>query len=97
MGRQSLATIIEWLCKVLAIGQANRITYRFENAPRSAKSASTPERVRTNSTFLEDKPVKQRRIPPRDRQPSVLFRTKYSPAKYGENAFKTEWSNFTRF
>jgi hypothetical protein len=40
--------------------------------------------------MIEDIPVKQRRIPPKDFQPSVLFRTKYSPAKYGENAFNTE-------
>src|SRR6266480_5774628 len=49
---------------------------RFEKAPRSAKSASTP--------------VKARSIPPSDFHPSVLLRTKYRPAKYGENAFNTE-------
>ena len=52
--------------------------YLLLKAPRSAKRASTP--------------VNASRIPPRDLQPSVLFRCRYAPAKYGEKAFNTVWS-----
>jgi hypothetical protein len=63
--------------------ESHEAAYRFEKAPKSANRASTP--------------VNASKIPPSDFQPSVLFLTKYRPAKYGENAFKTEWSNFARF
>lgn len=52
------------------------------NAPRSANSASTP--VNANNS------------PPRDFHPWYPFLTRYAPAKYGLNAFNTEWSYCTR-
>jgi hypothetical protein len=52
------------------------LTHLLLKAPRSANKASTP--------------VNASKMPPRDLQPSVPLRTKYWPAKYGENAFSTE-------
>lgn len=54
----------------------NEVSYLMLNAPRSANKASTP--------------VKASKIPPSDLHPAVLLRTRYFPAKYGENAFSTE-------
>jgi hypothetical protein len=61
------------------------VTYFAENAPISAKSASTPlEMISDNDCILileVQIPVKARRIPPSAFHPSVPFLTNQSPAK----------------
>jgi hypothetical protein len=61
---------------VSRVPRINAIIYLLLKAPRSANKASTL--------------VNASKMPLRDFHPSVPFRIKYQPAKYGENAFSTE-------